>query len=260
MVTHIKFLLFAYSFCCLQIVLGQKNNYDLSKVHSHNDYWQKRPFWNAYEHGLGSIEADTYLKNGQILIGHNPEDLNDSITLQKMYLEPLSQLLKANNSLPFKSNHAKHLQLMIEMKSVGDSEIYPLISLLEKYPEIAHNKNLSVVITGHLPSNNVIEKMPLFVQFDGQIRYDYSPEVLEHIALLSDDLQHFVKWNGKEKINSSDYETLQSFVVKVHKLGKKVRFWNAPDNPLAWETFLSLGVDFVNTDHIEAIAEYFNKK
>ena len=36
-------------------------------VHSHNDYRQSRPFWNAYTHHAASIEADVYLVDGVFL-------------------------------------------------------------------------------------------------------------------------------------------------------------------------------------------------
>ncbi|PZP50518.1 MAG: hypothetical protein DI598_05360 [Pseudopedobacter saltans] len=236
---------------------GQRRHYSLSNVHSHNDYKQSNPFWNAYSHGLGSIEADTYLKNGKILIGHNVEDLVDSVTLQKLYLDPLNAQLKINSGYPYQ-NHSKPVLLMIEMKTLGNQEIVPLVALLNLYPEIFHGKRTSVIITGNLPSDSLMEKLPNYVLFDGQIRYVYSPKVLLHIGMLSDDLHHYVKWDGSQNISDKDFNILKDLVDKVHKIGKKVRFWNAPDNVLAWETFIKLGVDYINTDHIETISSFFS--
>jgi hypothetical protein len=42
---------------------GQPITYAVSNAHSHNDYEQKIPFWIAYNHGFGSIEADIFLLN-----------------------------------------------------------------------------------------------------------------------------------------------------------------------------------------------------
>ncbi len=33
-----------------------------TKIHSHNDYNQNIPFWNAYASGANSLEADIFLK------------------------------------------------------------------------------------------------------------------------------------------------------------------------------------------------------
>ena len=45
---------------------------------------------------------------------------------------------------------------------------------------------------------------------------------------------------------------------KSHALNKKIRFWAAPDNEKAWIILMRLGVDYINTDHIEAISSFLN--
>ncbi len=256
---NIKFLIIAWCLITMQSAFAQQTNYTISKVHSHNDYRQKQPFWLAYNHGLGSIEADTYWKNGKILIGHDEKDLVDSISLAGLYLIPLQNEIAKHPPYPF-SDTGKLLQLLVEMKTAGDSEIYPLLKELEKFPTILHNPHTPIVITGHLPSESVVKELPIFVMFDGQFRYVYSPEILSHIAMLSDDLHHFVKWDGTFPISPKEYHILDSIVKRVHQLGKKVRFWNAPDNLLTWKTFQQLGVDYINTDHIETISTYFKSQ
>jgi alkaline phosphatase len=49
----------------------------------------------------------------------------------------------------------------------------------------------------------------------------------------------------------------------VHASGKKIRFWNAPDNPQSWQTLMNIGVDYINTDHINELGSFLyglNKK
>jgi len=58
----------------------------------------------------------------------------------------------------------------------------------------------------------------------------------------------------KEKIR------LQHVIDSVHGLNKKIRFWNAPDDINAWETFMSMGVNFINTDHIVKLSEYLGSR
>lgn len=43
------------------------------KIHSHNDYEQEVPFYEAYSQNVNSIEADVFLKNGELLVGHHEE-------------------------------------------------------------------------------------------------------------------------------------------------------------------------------------------
>lgn len=59
------------------------------RIHSHNDYAQKRPFWGAYEAGADSIEADVFLVDGELLVAHSRKDLKKENTLRRLYLEPL---------------------------------------------------------------------------------------------------------------------------------------------------------------------------
>ena len=42
----------------------------LGQAHAHNDYYHKRPLLDALSHGFCSVEADVFLKNGNLLGGH----------------------------------------------------------------------------------------------------------------------------------------------------------------------------------------------
>ncbi|MBE7174721.1 MAG: alkaline phosphatase [Williamsia sp.] len=45
-------------------------------------------------------------------------------------------------------------------------------------------------------------------------------------------------------------------INKAHDLHKPVRFWGAPDVVNAWYQLMKLGVDYINTDHIPALASF----
>ena len=49
-------------------------------IHSHNDYTRNVPFWQAYAQNVYSIEADVFLKDGTLLVGHEMEDLSPDMT------------------------------------------------------------------------------------------------------------------------------------------------------------------------------------
>ena len=57
--------------------------------HSHNDYDRTVPFWEAYSQHCTSIEADVFLKDGEILVAHNLKDLKADRSLRTMYIEPI---------------------------------------------------------------------------------------------------------------------------------------------------------------------------
>ena len=47
----------------------------LPAAHAHNDYWHERPLHDALERGFCSVEADVFLVDGQLLVGHAKKEL-----------------------------------------------------------------------------------------------------------------------------------------------------------------------------------------
>src|SRR5207244_7981145 len=68
----------------------------LPQAHAHNDYEHKRPLQDALDHGFCSVEADVFLVDGQMLVGHDRKDLRPGRTLEKLYLEPLRERVRLN--------------------------------------------------------------------------------------------------------------------------------------------------------------------
>lgn len=65
-------------------------------IHSHNDYCRRAPFWQAYAQGVYSIEADVFLHDGRLLVGHDVEDLSPDMTFESLYVEPIVTLFGRN--------------------------------------------------------------------------------------------------------------------------------------------------------------------
>ena len=63
-----------FLFCMLLIATG----YQLTaqpRIHAHNDYQQALPLTNALRNNVFSIEADVYLRNGQLVVAHTAKDV-----------------------------------------------------------------------------------------------------------------------------------------------------------------------------------------
>src|SRR5688572_24752148 len=73
----------------------------LVRGHSHNDYFRKRPLLDALDHGICSVEADIYLVDGALLLGHDLKDVKPERTLQALYLDPLRERARANGGRVF---------------------------------------------------------------------------------------------------------------------------------------------------------------
>lgn len=69
--TRHRKLVFLFLFGLLpQLLLAQE--LPLTKAFAHNDYWYKRPLFDALDQGYTHIEADVYLRNGKLLVSHLP--------------------------------------------------------------------------------------------------------------------------------------------------------------------------------------------
>ncbi len=77
---------------------------------------------------------------------------------------------------------------------------------------------------------------------------------------ISDSWRSHFKWRGRGEMPQAEQDKLRRIVRQVHKDGKKVRFWAAPDNPAAWEAFHKAGVDFINTDQLDELAKFLRAK
>ncbi|CAM5694273.1 hypothetical protein SALBM311S_00169 [Streptomyces alboniger] len=70
----------------------------LWRAHAHNDYAEHpRPLLDALDHRFGSVEADIYLVGDQLLVAHDPVDLDPARTLESLYLDPLAARVRANH-------------------------------------------------------------------------------------------------------------------------------------------------------------------
>ena len=237
--------------------ISQPPGYSVSNAHSHNDYEQPAPLMKAYQAGFGSIEADIYLRNDQLLVAHEEKELDNNRTLEHLYLEPLNRYVTNNQGYPY-TDHSKKLLLLIDIKSEAIPTLDKLVQVLKQYPSLTGSRNLQFVISGNRPPENTYNSYPGFIAFDGELSKTYTNEALKHIALMSDNLANYTQWNGKGIIVADEGKKLQAIVAQAHELGKPVRFWNSPDFENAWLQLMKLGVDYINTDHIERLSTFLN--
>ncbi|MEP6949670.1 MAG: phosphatidylinositol-specific phospholipase C/glycerophosphodiester phosphodiesterase family protein [Ginsengibacter sp.] len=239
-------------------LLGQPSYYTTANVHSHNDYEQKTPFWLAYNENFGSMEADIFLQNGELLVGHEKKDLVSHRTLEEYYLRNLQHCIEKNDNHPY-ADTSRKLQLLIDIKTDSIATLDKLVEILKKYPTLINSPSVTFVITGNRPAASRFAGYPSFIYFDGVLSQSYSQEAFKKIVLMSDDFKTYSQWNGKGIVPAKEWTVLKSAVDKAHSLKKPVRFWNAPDFINAWYQFMHLGVDYINTDHIAEISAFLDK-
>ena len=241
--------------CCFAI--QAQAQYTSANAHSHNDYLQAAPFEAAFARNFGSIEADVFEQNGELYVAHNASDIDSSRTLRSLYLEPLLRKIKEKKGVF--GGTGQSLQLLIDFKTSGVPTMQTLIRQLEKYPAITSNPQVQIVISGSRPEASRWKNYPAWILFDGLPFQIYTAAQLERIPLFSDSFRNYTKWDGKGELAPEDLEKVQAVLRKVHGMSKKFRFWATPDDVNAWKTMIGLGVDYINTDKVDALADYLQR-
>ena len=136
----------------------------------------------------------------------------------------------------------------------------PQAWLLQKYPELIRTPKFKVLISGNKPDPSTYISFPSFVVFDGLLSNRYSKEALSRMVMLSDNFITYSKWNGTGPIPDKVFEKLKSLIDKAHGMGKEVRLWNVPDFDDAWKKVIELGVDYIDSDSIKALAQFLKKQ
>jgi hypothetical protein len=142
--------------------------------HSHNDYWRKIPLYEALAFGCTGVEADVWLFDDDLFVGHNTNALTRNRTFRSMYVDPLVELLDRQNAAKglstrgtiakngvFETDPSQSLVLLVDFKNDGH-DIFPYVSaqlksLREKNyltyfdGETTVSGPITVVATGNAP-------------------------------------------------------------------------------------------------------------
>lgn len=230
-------------------------------IHSQNDYNQSAPFYKAWSQKANSLDVNVFLHKGKLIVGNDCSKLDENETFEQFYLIPIQQMFKINNGRLWKDSE-NSMQIFVKFQSDPEASICVLDSLINIYRNCFDSRinkfAAEIVITGNKPDKESFCNINDIFSFDGDIDILYDNNQLERIALFSDDFKKYSYWNGKGSLISADLEKINSTILKAHKSGKPIRFWNAPEGITAYYTFYNLGVDYFSTEHIEDCVSFFS--
>lgn len=147
--------------------------------HSHNDYWRPVPLFSALRAGCVGVEADVWLFDNDLYVGHSTSTLTPQRTLKSMYLEPLVKILDRQNPIApfhpasnqplqgvFDTDPSQSLILLVDFKTDGLqtwNQVSAQLSPLRERGYLTHyngtdliNRPVTVVGTGNTPFNMVV--------------------------------------------------------------------------------------------------------
>ena len=239
----------------------------LTRAHAHNDYAHARPLFDALDAHFGSIEADVFLVDGKLLVGHERKALSPEKTLEALYLEPLRTRIKINDGSVY--GDGVGVTLLIDVKTEAGSTYAALHRVLAGYTEILtrYENNevklgaITVIISGNRARAAMEQAAVRFAAMDGRLGDLDAPSGAPNlIPLVSDTWAKLSSWRGDGPLPEADRKKIKTRVQQAHAQGRRLRLWAAPDTPAAWEILDACGVDLINTDRLKDLALYLEKK
>jgi len=254
-------------------------------LHSHNDYWRDVPFYSALSVGAVSVEADVWLYNGTLFVGHEESALTTSRTFESLYINPiLDTLQRQNPSSPFLTAPTKNgvfdtassqtLYLWVDVKTAGPSTWPYVVAALEPLRAGGWLTNVSsdgvtkgpvtVIGTGNTPLAQIENVTSRDYFFDGPlITLDSSSaDITADISpIASADFGTVFGPVTGTSLNDTQLALLRTQIATAHGKGIGVRYWDTPAWPIStrnglWRQFKTEGCDLINVDDLLAGAGF----
>ncbi|MFI7450910.1 phosphatidylinositol-specific phospholipase C/glycerophosphodiester phosphodiesterase family protein [Nonomuraea sp. NPDC049714] len=242
----------------------------LPRAHAHNDYEHDRPLQDALDHGFASVEADVYLVDGELRVGHDPEDLVAGRTLQSLYLDPLAQRVRAGHGHVYPRSR-QQLQLLVDIKNNGVATYTEIDRVLRTYRKMltTYHKGkvkpgaVTVVISGDRPRDLMASQERRYAFYDGRMS-DLGQGGASLVPLISDNWTNHFSWAGQGEMPEAERAKLREIVATAHRDGQRVRFWATPDTAGAardaiWRELVAADVDHLNTDDLAGLQRFLQE-
>jgi len=229
----------------------------LRRAFAHNDNTQPRPLYDALEHGFTAVEADVFLVDGQLLLGHGRKDVVPGRTLASVYLDPLADLVERHGRV----YDDQSLMLLVDVKSEAAPTYAALHDVLSGYDELLtqyrHDGTLSgpvrVVVSGHVELPLMEQQLVRHATADARIpplEQTLSPVV----SMLSAKWSKHFAWSGDGPMKAQERAELERIVGLIHDAGCTARFWGV--DPRMWPALLEADVDLIITDDLPGLRQF----
>jgi hypothetical protein len=232
----------------------------LAVAHSHNDYEQRTPLFDALRAGFASVEADVWSRDSELAVSHLP--FLSRGNLEDLYLRPLQERVDRLGTV---FGDGRPFYLWIDLKESRPELTEALHALLERYPMLTIFTD-EAVVPGPVVAILTGDETAKARYTDGH-----------RIRRACRDSNHFqtsdatadrrwtwyaLPWDevvGRDEPapgRSAAYHRLRELTDQIHRLGRRLRLYEVPERSEAWTAAIAAGVDLVGTDRIESFQAF----
>lgn len=237
-----------------------------TKAHSHNDYSRSRPLEDALREGFRSVEADVFLRDGELLVGHDEWMLHPQRTLERLYLDPLVERIEQNGG----SVHGdgETFLLLVDIKR-DSANVYTRLreAIAQRTPLLTRFTQdtiepgaITIVLSGDRPTATVAAEPVRHVAIDGRLRDLGRGAPRSLMPLISDAWANAFPSRSLDPMLEDEAARLCELAQRAHAEGRMLRFWGAPDRAQSWRAQQLGGVDWIGTDRPKDLARWLREE
>jgi hypothetical protein len=232
--------------------------------HAHNDYDHARPLLDALDHGFCSVEADIWLVDGELRIGHDLASTMPGRTLESLYLAPLETWVAAHGGRVIADRD--DFTLLVDVKSAGadtwtalDAALMPHAAMVTEWNgHTATPRAVTVVVSGNRSPAVVTAQTQRRAALDGREPELSGPDGQWLYPLVSLEYGTLgLAWRGQGPVSDDDRAKLAGLAAEAHSRGQHFRIYGWPvDNADAWGLERDSGIDRVNADDLAGLQQF----
>jgi glycerophosphoryl diester phosphodiesterase len=253
---------------CFVFTLSGVQAQVLKNGHAHNDYWHAKPLIQAMDAGFMSVEVDVHLLKGDILVNHEAIFTRKGRNLEKLYLQPLFEMAKANQFKSVYADGPEEFIVYLDVKQGCPGIHDTLITQLKSYQQmltvwedgVKKIGAVSVIIGDCGRREEWVSAEKRWFYFDAHLDAIDNSLDADFIPRVSSNLRAVTKWRGAGEMPLEDEEKIREIVEQAHAKGRTVRFWAGSNRPKVWDKLLDLGVDWINVDRLKKFQRFMKKR
>jgi hypothetical protein len=222
-------------------------------AYAHNDYENAQPLFDALRLGYSGVEADVFLVNGVLRVGHDRRQARNGGTLEALYLTTLREIVSRCGRF---TPDTREFLLTVEIKESSPATFDTLVAVLDRYPELftvvaGSRAPIELVLVGWHPpltAARKTERPHLGVQHRITAPAAVSP-VPAGVRLLSVDYGKAIgrRW-GRAADRRRWIASLRA--AKNANPNRLLRVHNVPADSTIYGALLDAGVDLIGTKQL----------